>query len=238
MTIRSSWVVGLLALGIGLCGLSACAADMAAQPAKPPVTKNLKVWLAADAGVTKDATGNVSAWASQVDPKLTFTQDDATAQPLWMKDALNGKPALRFNGESDILKSAALPADFAGDFTVFIVWASPTTQKNLQQDGVNNRLISAPTATAADYEKGFQFTTGTKEKVAPSVVTGNFPNRPALTYLGLGAFTTSDGAVSGFWLTGDLAEVLIYNATLPEADMAAVSKYLQEKYKVTPAPKP
>lgn len=212
-------------------------ATLCAQEAQLPVTKDLKVWLKAGAGVTKDETGKVSAWQSQVEPKLVLAQTAAEAQPALVPDAANGLPALRFDGKQDYLVSPELSADFAGDVTVFVVWGSVSEQLYPNHEGRSDRILSAPTVKGADYDTGFQLVTGVKEPARPAVVVAKLAARPQFKYLGVGGMINpKDGLAVGFPLTGDVAEVLFYGAALSDADLAAVTKYLQDKYKIAPKP--
>jgi hypothetical protein len=198
--------------------------------AKPPVAKDLKLWLTAQAGVTKDEAGNVTAWASQAEPKMELKQENGSMYPLYKKDALSGKPALNFNGTTSSIV-AELPAGFEGDMTVFVVWGSSIEQVCLAQEGASNRILSATHEKGADYVTGFQLGTGSKEIAKPSVKVGEFKTRPKLKYFAIGAMLNAEtGIAHGFNMTGDVAEVLLYSATLSPADQAAVTKYLQDKY--------
>ncbi|HEY3378521.1 MAG TPA: hypothetical protein VGL77_13600 [Armatimonadota bacterium] len=94
-----------LPLVLLLCGNISHAQD--AKPAAQPATAidgvtGMKLWLKADAGVTADAQHAVSKWADQ-----SGAGNDARAvgieQPHCVPDAINGKPALRFDGENDNL---------------------------------------------------------------------------------------------------------------------------------------
>jgi hypothetical protein len=233
--IRSLLAVAAFAL-FATASLPALAED-AATP-KLPVDKNLKIWLTADAGITKDAAGKVSAWTSQVEPKVQLSQKDPNAQPASVNDVINGKGAIRFDGTQNYLVSSELPKDFAGDFTVFVVWTSAAEQKSLDSDGAYNRIVSAPAVKGSDYQNGIVVTTGSKAIAKPNIATGTSPARPQLKYLALGAMVWPDETAShnGTWMTGDIAEVLIYNAKLSSVDTAAVTKYLQDKYKITATP--
>ena len=64
----------------------------------PPIpTTGLQLWLKADAGVTLNGS-NVSTWADQSGNGNDAIQRDSLRQPLLVKDGLNGKPTIRFDG--------------------------------------------------------------------------------------------------------------------------------------------
>ena len=69
-----------------------------AGSASAPVTNGLAVWLAADAGVTTNATGYVTNWLDQTTNGNNAIQLTETAAPLLVTNVLNGKPVLRFTG--------------------------------------------------------------------------------------------------------------------------------------------
>ncbi len=83
----------------------------------------LALWLAADASVVTDAKHRVVAW-----PDILYgdnrsaedaTQIDETARPLLVPQAINGHPAVRFNGQSDFLVTT--PLETTDDQTVLMV---------------------------------------------------------------------------------------------------------------------
>lgn len=69
-----------------------------------PVTSDLKFWVAADLLVTRSASGAVSAWQDVCVGDNQVSNDacqfNLEEQPIWLRDAGFGKPAVRFNGTS------------------------------------------------------------------------------------------------------------------------------------------
>jgi hypothetical protein len=65
-------------------------------------TSGLALWLRADAGVTADSSGNVSAWADQSGNGHGGTTAGFGNDPRLVPNALNGQPALAFDG-TDVL---------------------------------------------------------------------------------------------------------------------------------------
>ena len=84
---RIASVVALLTLATG-----------GTQAQTLPVTSGLQLWLKADAGVTTNSSGLVSAWADQSPLGNTATQSDTTKSPTLVPNALNGRAVLSFPG--------------------------------------------------------------------------------------------------------------------------------------------
>src|SRR5262249_38983176 len=87
------------------------------------VTDGLVLWLKADDGVATNTDGVVTDWADQSPNLNDAAQHDTTLAALLVPGAVNGKPALRFDGVDDymeIANSASLQP-LAGDWTVFFV---------------------------------------------------------------------------------------------------------------------
>ena len=85
----------MLTVAFAFCGIQC------SGPAPIP-TSGLQLWLKADAGVTLNGS-KVSRWADQSGNGNNGVQLDAERQPLLVRDALNGKPVIRFDGTDDRL---------------------------------------------------------------------------------------------------------------------------------------
>src|SRR5439155_12098304 len=82
----------------------------------------LQLWLRADEGVTADANGAVTAWTDGSGKGNNATQSDATAAPRLVPDAINSKPAVRFDGVNDFLDVASSPSiAITGDIASYFV---------------------------------------------------------------------------------------------------------------------
>ena len=68
-----------------------------------PVTTGLSLWLEANAGVTTDGSGGVSAWADQSGAGHSASQPVANDRPVLVLNAINGNPSLSFDGTGDFL---------------------------------------------------------------------------------------------------------------------------------------
>ena len=73
-------------------------------PALAPVP-GMTYWLDASdlASLTKGGDNKVSQWSDRSGNSRHFAQATATLQPLYVPDALGGKPAVRFDGADDQL---------------------------------------------------------------------------------------------------------------------------------------
>lgn len=84
------------------------------------VTNGLRFWLKADVGVTT-TNGLVTRWADQSGLGCDATQGTATNCPALLTNALNGLPAIKFDGTNDYL-AATSPTWTSNHHTTFLVW--------------------------------------------------------------------------------------------------------------------
>src|SRR6266513_3797597 len=92
----------------------------------PVPTNGLSLWLRADAGVTAGAAGKVSSWANEGSP-VKATAGLPEARPALTQNAIGGKPAIHFDGGTNMLE-ANLDIDPAvsPEWTVISVFTSET----------------------------------------------------------------------------------------------------------------
>ena len=91
------------------------------EPIPLPAVADLRLWLRADKGVTETA-GAVSSWNDQSGNFNLTTQADAAKRPVLVANAINGKPALRFDGADDSLAALGSPSlAITGDISSFFV---------------------------------------------------------------------------------------------------------------------
>ena len=87
------------------------------------IEDKLALWLAADVAVTTDAADRVISWQDIVYGDNKSGEDaiqvDEKARPMLVKDGINGRPAIRFDGESDYLLTT--PLETTDDQTVMFV---------------------------------------------------------------------------------------------------------------------
>ncbi|HEY2826017.1 MAG TPA: LamG-like jellyroll fold domain-containing protein [Pirellulales bacterium] len=111
----------------------------AEAPPKQLVSSRLALWLAADVAVMADAKQRVVAW-----PDILYgdnraaedaTQNNEHARPTLVPQAINGHPAVRFNGQSDFMVTT--PLETTDDQTVLMVcqFSSTAFDKNRRWGG-------------------------------------------------------------------------------------------------------
>ena len=191
---------------------------------------------------------------------MNALQSETNRMPEKVASAINGKPALRFDsvaGQFDGLKTYATPMGKA--YSVITVYAVRTTNSmervvvqgvsGLSRLSVTNGLISrrasgvvsqflpCPTNTpmiatlicnevaSRFYVNGVNITQdGTPVAAWGMAGTGD----SSMLYYGAG---TTDGALD-LPLDGDLAEVLVYDRVLSDAERLRIERYLAERYAI------
>ncbi|CAK9037549.1 FecR protein [Durusdinium trenchii] len=97
-----------------------------------PVNRRLQLWLAADVLVKRDDAKRVIAWRDILVGDNQSDEDawqhDEDARPLWVEDAIGGKPALRFDGEKSHL--CTTPFLTTPSQTVFLVFQRDEVKLN------------------------------------------------------------------------------------------------------------
>lgn len=91
-----------------------------------PSTTNMVLWLKADAGVTYDGSNRISSWTDQSGQGHDATQSTTDEKPLYVSNAVNSQPGIRFDGSNDYLT-------VSGTFAiaqVFVVFKSMTSTFN------------------------------------------------------------------------------------------------------------
>lgn len=96
---------------------------------KPPVTKELVLWLSAQLSIQRDEQGRVAAWGDVLagDNKESNNawQVDQNRRPTWESSAINGHPAIRFDGQSFLVTE---PFRTGEDQTVLVVFQPSSGQ--------------------------------------------------------------------------------------------------------------
>ncbi len=246
----------------GLQSTSSVVVTVTGSANVPPVTAGLKAWWEADKGVTTNAAGAVTAWADQSSNGNDAAPLDPSTSPILVPNAQNGKPVLRFDGSEQYLQVAGDTSFTAGDISSFAVvkFSDFATYRTVWTKTLNNLAAPVDWYFAAgsgqpNLFRGDGSTYGgpVRGSAAPAGaygVVGFTASGPDISeYLGYhetGSGTIAvtpgdaglplqigrrmDGAVQ---MKGDIAEVLIYDHAVSEADRIQIANYLQAKWGIT-----
>lgn len=121
----------------GLIGISASASFLGGKSTIP--TQGLQLWLRADAGV-KVAHNRVSEWHDNSEFNNAARQSISSSQPVLVSNAVNGKPAVQFDGAQTFM-NFSLPLSGLQEITIILVSAN-TQNQNGGTVGSSNSAIS------------------------------------------------------------------------------------------------
>ena len=93
--------------------------------------KHLRLWLAADAAVIQK-NGQITRWNDLSGNGLDALQECVTCCPEYLPDAVNGKPAVHFDGEDDYLSFSPLEVKGLTQMTLVLVSANWKLTTNTQ----------------------------------------------------------------------------------------------------------
>jgi hypothetical protein len=207
-------------------------------------------WLKADTGAVRLGTnGNVRQWLDVSGNQYDANQASSANQPRWIDTAINGRPAVRFDGTNDYF---TLPEFLAGALQaeVFVVLKAaedvPTGWRILWKLGGDN------------YAPFYPYTDGTIREDFGSKTVRIIPNpQQALDafhmfnvsasmsgwearvngvfLLGMTNYfhhwpTPTLGSSSSSYFAGDVAEIMLFTRTLTALERDAVGEYLDAKY--------
>lgn len=216
-------------------------------------TANMKLWLRADAGVTKDANNRVSLWRDQSPAGNSASQVVAANSPLFVASGWSGKPVIRFNGSSNWMSG---PLTLGSQMSVFAVAAegSMTGFKRIINNEGHFYLGAAADGNFATFYGNGSW--GTTQSHPFALSPGQFAilesvnNGSDSSYVNgqlietrsnpMTAFTSGfelGRHVSGiqYW-DGDVVELLVYDGALSTLDRQAIETYLNQKYNLIFAP--
>ncbi|MDB6025410.1 MAG: putative two-component system sensor kinase, partial [Verrucomicrobiales bacterium] len=220
----------------------------------------LVLWLKADAGVSTNDNGLVQQWMDQSGRQNNAVQTNAISMPKLTPSAFNGKPALHFDGVTNYLEiphSADLA--ITGDLAVFaVVRVDDFNNLNgIIAKTVTN--IPAPFDFYVQQKSGLPYLfrgngnqpvhlEGRSVVAAGQVAIISAVVRGTKGILYLNGAYNSQGLLQGkigdggrpvrigsrdnfeSMLKGDLAEIILFNGTVPDSERTAIHNYLGSKY--------
>jgi hypothetical protein len=223
----------------------------------PKSISGLQLWLdAADSSTITTGTG-VSEWRDKSATGSTWTQATGNNQPATGTATINGKNVLVFDGTNDSLTASA-PLSTSMPLTMFIVqristatvagmtYAAGTGDAfNMRQAGSTSGFLEVIAAGARMF-LGSSGRTGINDIVSvtfPSATDGslfvNGVSQSPLTNATLKPTLTGTHYIGrradGFYLNGQVAEILAYAAELSASQRRAAEAYLGKKWGITVA---
>lgn len=215
------------------------------RPDDPLRIANLLCWLRADAITGYANSAALPMWPDVSGNGFHFYQQNATMQPLYRTNIVNGLPAVQFDASNDSLGYLLLDRN---PYSVFLVTATlDAAAGSLHRalGGTNNWLLSPYQGFWGHYNQGwFNGATG------PAVVAGQFKAMAGVQDDNLAQFWLSGSLLDSHsivgppgWLymgggegyavqplNGYVAEMMVYRRRLAVDEIGAVFQYLQRKY--------
>ncbi|NNV56885.1 LamG-like jellyroll fold domain-containing protein [Limnovirga soli] len=238
-------------------------AEYANNAQSPIPATALQLWLRGDDGITKDINNKISAWADQSAAGRQVTQTIPTSQPVWVRNVINGHAVVRYaEGVSDFL-STNYRGPNTEEITIFVVaqGANISSAVRFQNvyPGSTGYVIYGYTHQGA--ENGFCVSNdggefnglncGFYNNSALQIGTARWKSN---TTNGMQTFINgallrqrnsnnsmlpndtlqigTGGAIDESTV-GDIAEIIIYDRALTNAERLQVETYLNQKYRVT-----
>ena len=219
-----------------------------------PIQSGLVLQLRADAGVVADSNGNVSEWLDQSPNANIATQCQPTLLPVLTPNQAGGFPALAFNSTNGA-PLLSLPFNMMGNagageiIAVVKIGSNPNIFNTLwwlgsgygssyinsvHYEDFGTSDLSAVTENPTEVAQYFIYDTSISS-AGTSVFRYNGDAR--WTRTNLPVQFNQNPSLGG--LVGDIAEVIVYNRVLTDAERTTLGTYLQGKYElptiVTPA---
>jgi alpha-tubulin suppressor-like RCC1 family protein len=202
----------------------------------------LALWLKADAGVVTSGS-NVTQWQDQSGNGRHATV--AASDPSLESNRIGGKPAIYFDGNDALATSAS----FTKPFTILTVskMNGPANYRLITSMDNNNWLMGYWSGNGDVMHAGgwVAGSSGPAPGTLPHLYTATEETGQTKFYangrlvatsgydLNLGRLALGGWNGTSEMSNGDVAEVLVYNGVLSDADRVAVGQYLQGKYSLS-----
>ena len=213
-------------------------------------SSDLKLWLRADVGIEFAGGNRVEAWRDISGNELTLRSQAFSQHPDRINSVVNSRPVLRFFGDQDVrLPSSSIELPRAAIFVV-AKNSEPTHTgrilSNCLVDNGTHYLGFSGTDTGLSFfsdngaDMNVSLATTTSEFQVFSVIVGDSqitvyengsPQSVETASLGDSwYFQQIGGECNALGLEGDIAEVILYDRALDDAEREAVESYLMGRY--------
>ncbi len=164
-------------------------------------TSGLQLWLKADAGVTSSASA-VSQWNDQSGNARNAVQATSASRPILVAGAVNGRPAVQFDGTNDFM-TFTLPVNGLTGITIALVGACTADRTGGSTNAESaalfwNETASWGTVYLSPFQSNLKFRFGTGQ-------TGNLPGYTRPGSIGSAYSTTisvKNGATDSLYVNG------------------------------------
>jgi prepilin-type N-terminal cleavage/methylation domain-containing protein len=228
-------------------GLFEKGTDLTLYPVQLPIIGGLQLWISADSLNLFDGN-SVSTWSDLSGKGNNVLQPTGSRQPTFRANVLNGKPIVRFDGASNemsltnVINTSGISFFIVAKWNAlnnysFAVGLNSGSEGYLRNPGTANSLFRPDGYTYTTiYQNGTGYscsspctTLSTASLLANRVyaTTQNSNISKSIKWLGRNEFNNPT------WWSGDIAEVIIYNFALSDAQRRSVEQYLGNKYGIT-----
>ena len=226
--------------------------------ASSPPDAGLVLWLDADHedSLTKNEEGRISRWADRSGMGNDAAQTQAESQPRWETHALGGRPVVHFDGKRFLNAGQPAALDFTPGKPFTIAVVSNVTKKGLgtflskgggAASARSYQFYATPKSLGCvTYGVMRENREQPGPKVAIEVCDGKqvevlSNGKPSLAFTAakgashvdvlIGARRqNTDNSGTAYRLSGDIAEIIVYDRALPLEDLNRLGTYFKEKY--------
>jgi hypothetical protein len=226
---------------------------------QPIPGEQLAYWLRADSGVDTTSAGRVTSWANSAQTVNPATQSNNTRRPRFIAQGLNGKPVVEFDGNDVLITTNNISLNEQTIFAVFNSTSSVSSiicehSQNANTD--NGSFLTTSVGSTLLFRRatfssvGANYVENWGNDSAYRVITTWFASNDsvAMRINGNTVSLTKGGSTSGnandkfyiggrgttadFGLVGRIAELIVYNRVLSQAERDTVEQYLSRKYNI------
>lgn len=224
---------------------------------KPTDLNGCQLWLRADQGIVLDESGLVSQWSDFSGLGNHVTQATNSLRPLVVRSdgSFNMRPTIRSTGTQFIRKTAT-NLFAAGAYTIFTAHLLSSTSgdpvivasgraaggvsfhtnggnRSVIHNSVANHDDGAPSVSAVEiWSAAYDATTAPTLRINSTPQTLSNTGSTTMTDPGGTSIIEIFNLATGNIMVGRIAEVIMFNRVLSQADINLIEKYLASRYQV------
>lgn len=229
--------------------------DINLTPIEPDDITGLQLWLKADVGITESG-GAISLWEDQSGNNRDADQPNVTLRPNYVTGALNGLPVVRYDGTGETLQTIGFQIFPSKRGSIFIVnkgiygmtngymFRGTDFDISWGNTGITNKYKNIarntfyPSQGELDLMNNYYGWNGYLIFELIRTTNTNFNIYVSGRFMGalsLMDWTTinEEYNIGGGDLTGDIAEVIVYDKALSDVERFQVERHLSDKWALT-----